>query len=165
MCSSDLEKQAERKEKLAHARKKFQEEGREGELTEEEMLAEEEAAEEEAKQPRTNSHLNLSLVIPKLTKLTKLCIVYEMAEMGENWEPRFFEFTTQDCEGLAKALAETPTINHLELNRSRMNGEQTKVLVRDGLLLMPHLKVLNLNYNSMGPSGSSTGSNWRNKKN
>ena len=48
----------------------------------------------------------------------------------------------------------SPTIEVFELQRSRVTDEQTKILVRDGLLLMPHLKVLNMSYNNLGDAGA-----------
>jgi Ran GTPase-activating protein (RanGAP) involved in mRNA processing and transport len=102
-----------------------------------------------------------------------------MAETGLDWEPRFFEFTDKDCDILAKsnksqfleapyakliaclihdafisALTLCPTIEWFELQRSSVTDEQMKILVRDGLLLMPHLQTLNLSYNNIQDAGA-----------
>ncbi|CAG7837083.1 unnamed protein product [Allacma fusca] len=110
--------------------------------------------EETEKQIRDNSHLDLSLIMPHLKFLKKFCIIYEMQEMGMDWEARYFDFTDKDVENLAKALTLAPSIEHFELNRSRMTDEQCKILVKDGLLKMPHLKVLNISYNNIGNAGA-----------
>ena len=125
---------------------------------------------------RDNSHIDISAILPYLKFLKKFCIIYEMQEMGMDWEARFFDFTDTDVENLAKgsqndkrqnslvlssyifqfisvALKSTPSIEHFELNRSRMTDEQTKVLVRDGLMHMPRLKILNISYNNIGNAG------------
>lgn len=100
------------------------------------------------------SHLDFSLILPLFTNLKEMTIVYEMVETGLDWEERYFKFTDKDCLNIAKALAETPTVEKFELLRSHMSGEQCKTLVREGLIKMPHLKYLNLNYNRIGDIGA-----------
>lgn len=54
---------------------------------------------------------------------------------------------------LIQALEMSPHIHCFELQRSHVTDEQTKLLVRDGLYHMPHLRHLNLSYNDLGDAG------------
>ena len=51
---------------------------------------------------RDNTHIDISAILPYLKFLKKFCIIYEMQEMGMDWEARFFDFTDTDVENLAK---------------------------------------------------------------
>jgi hypothetical protein len=48
-----------------------------------------------------SDHLDFGLILPKFTSLNVLSLVYELQEVGLDWEQRMFMFTDVDCLSLA----------------------------------------------------------------
>lgn len=74
--------------------------------TEDEYMGEEEAEALRAEKLAKNdsSHIDMTLILPKLSHLSKLTLVYEMADIGLDFEPRFAKFTDKDCQTLAHGI-------------------------------------------------------------
>lgn len=65
----------------------------------------------------SSDHVNFCYIIPKFTNLKVVSLVYELQEMGLEWEPRLFEFTNNDCLNLANGTVSLPCkIGHLHLH-------------------------------------------------
>ncbi|XP_029903617.1 dynein regulatory complex subunit 5 [Myripristis murdjan] len=98
-------------------------------------------------------HFDFGILLNKLTNLEELHLVYRVKHCGMNFEWNLFEFTTRDCECLAKALKACKTLKLLRLHQSKVEDEKCRLLVKS-LLDHPSLRELDLSYNIIGDRGA-----------
>ncbi|KAL7888582.1 hypothetical protein AOLI_G00035560 [Acnodon oligacanthus] len=98
-------------------------------------------------------HFDFRILLDKLTNLEELQLVYGVKGCGMNFEWNLFEFTFRDCEFLAKALKSCKSLKVLRINRSKVDDEKCRMLLRY-LLDHPSLLELDLSHNLIGDRGA-----------
>ncbi|KAI4877557.1 hypothetical protein NFI96_028584, partial [Prochilodus magdalenae] len=98
-------------------------------------------------------HFDFRILLDKLTNLEELQLIYGVKGCGMNFEWNLFEFTFRDCEFLAKALKSCKSLKVLKINRSKVDDEKCRVLVKY-LLDHPSLLELDLSHNLIGDRGT-----------
>ncbi|TNN15207.1 T-complex-associated testis-expressed protein [Schistosoma japonicum] len=103
--------------------------------------------------PNDMHHLDLTLILSKLTHLHELTLMYQVKQCGMNFDWSLFQFTMNDCLNLSKALQlYQQQLKVLNLVNSHVNSEQCRLLA---IHLQNHstLNCLNLSHNSIGYRG------------
>ncbi|KAG5442089.1 T-complex-associated testis-expressed protein 1 [Clonorchis sinensis] len=103
--------------------------------------------------PQKIDHLELGPVLAKLVHLEELAVTYGAKDCGMNFEWSTFQFTSNDCLSLCKALQQHPSIKVLHLTRSRVDSERCRVLTSH-LVRHPTLECLDLAHNFIGDRGA-----------
>uniref|UniRef100_UPI003AAC4306 dynein regulatory complex subunit 5 n=1 Tax=Centroberyx gerrardi TaxID=166262 RepID=UPI003AAC4306 len=98
-------------------------------------------------------HFDFGILLNKLTNLEELHLVYRVKHCGMNFEWNLFEFTSRDCESLAKALKSCKTLKLLRLHQSKVEDDKCRLLVKY-LLDHPSLRELDLSHNLIGDRGA-----------
>nr|XP_046229429.1 dynein regulatory complex subunit 5 isoform X2 [Scatophagus argus]XP_046229430.1 dynein regulatory complex subunit 5 isoform X2 [Scatophagus argus]XP_046229431.1 dynein regulatory complex subunit 5 isoform X2 [Scatophagus argus] len=98
-------------------------------------------------------HFNFNILLPKLTNLEELHLVYRVKQCGMNFEWEMFEMTDRDCESLAKALKSCKTLKLLRLHQSNIEDKKCRMLVKY-LLDHPSLRELDFSHNLIGDKGA-----------
>ncbi|XP_055535648.1 uncharacterized protein LOC129724625 [Wyeomyia smithii] len=93
------------------------------------------------------SHGSLE-ILKHLTNLTSLSLVFGLDSVVNGYERRFFQFSLEDMENLAKALPKLVVLESFTLARSKMSPDKLKVLL--GALAQLKLKSLELSYCYLG---------------
>ncbi|KAH8855942.1 Dynein regulatory complex subunit 5 [Schistosoma japonicum] len=93
--------------------------------------------------PNDMHHLDLTLILSKLTHLHELTLMYQVKQCGMNFDWSLFQFTMNDCLNLSKAL--------------QLYQQQLKALVQNSTLKELNLSVNDLHENTasyFGHAGS-----------
>ncbi|XP_021145129.2 dynein regulatory complex subunit 5 isoform X1 [Columba livia] len=98
-------------------------------------------------------HYDIGVLITALPHLEELHLTYGMKDCGMNFEWNLFDFTHQDCCNLAVALKKCHNLKVFKLTRSKVDDNQTRLLVRN-LLDHPCLVELNLSHNLIRDKGA-----------
>ncbi|XP_063297643.1 dynein regulatory complex subunit 5 [Pelobates fuscus] len=98
-------------------------------------------------------HFDLNLIANCLHGLEELHLVYGVKDCGVNFQWNLFNFTEQDCVSLAKALQIFKNLKVFRLNKSKVDDEKVRVLVRR-LLNHPSLVHLDLSHNKISDRGA-----------
>ncbi|CAN2387519.1 sperm motility, partial [Pristimantis euphronides] len=98
-------------------------------------------------------HFDLNLIASSLCDLEELHIVYGVKGCGMNFEWNLFRFTDRDCTTLANALKTLENLKVFRLNRSKVDDDKVRVLIRS-LLDHPTLIHLNLSQNLISDRGA-----------
>lgn len=98
-------------------------------------------------------HFEMGTVIAKLPHLEELHLVFGVRDCGMNFEWNLFEFTQNDCTGLAQALKRCHTLKLLHLHKSKVDDEKSRIIISH-LLDHPTLETLDFSHNKIGDRGA-----------
>ncbi|KAI5644912.1 T-complex-associated testis-expressed protein 1 [Phthorimaea operculella] len=79
--------------------------------------------------PKLYDHLPLEPVLKQLYNLQEIALIFGRTNLEENYEPRFFEFTENDCESLCAGLKDLKNLKIFRINRSNLDCLKTKLIL------------------------------------
>ena len=97
-------------------------------------------------------HFDIGIALKHLPKLRKLSVVYQVRNVGMNFDWSLFQFTRRDCTFLARGLEKCSNLVELRITKSCLDDYRARVLYK---YLKSHtgLKVLDLSFNKIGDRG------------
>ncbi|KAM8947248.1 dynein regulatory complex subunit 5 [Pelodytes ibericus] len=98
-------------------------------------------------------HFDLDLIACPLQGLEELHLEFGVKGCGMNFEWNLFQFTDRDCTSLAKTLKTFTNLKVFRLNRSKVDDDKVRVLIRS-LLEHPSLISLDLCHNQISDRGA-----------
>lgn len=102
--------------------------------------------------PRVYDHLPLEPILVKLYNLREISIVFAKNNLEENYLPRYFELSMQDCEYLCRGLENLKHIKILRINRTNLCSSKVKYIL-EHLVTKECIEELDFNHCTIGDYG------------
>ncbi|TPX69387.1 hypothetical protein SpCBS45565_g02479 [Spizellomyces sp. 'palustris'] len=97
-------------------------------------------------------HLDIGLILTKLTKVSELNLYYGVRDCGIDFDWQYFGMTLNDCISLANAV-KASHLSSLTIQASRIDDDRCRLL-SSALLQNSTLQRLDLSHNRIGDSGA-----------
>jgi len=108
---------------------------------------------EEIKAQLDCDHFDFNTIVPKLSNLQELRVVYGVRDCGMNFEWQLFEFSKKDCQLLSKCVQQCHNLRSLHINWSKIDDDKLRLFISQ-ILDHPGLVELNLAHNLISDRGS-----------
>lgn len=97
-------------------------------------------------------HFDIGIALKLLPRLKSLSVVYQVRNVGMNFDWSLFQFTRRDCAYLSRALENCSSLVELRLTKSCLDDHRARLLHK---YLRNHrgLQILDLSFNKIGDRG------------
>ncbi|XP_013135351.1 PREDICTED: T-complex-associated testis-expressed protein 1-like isoform X1 [Papilio polytes] len=102
--------------------------------------------------PKLYDHIPLEPVLRKLYNLQEISLVFGLNNLGDEYLPRYFEFSIQDCESLCRGLEHLNHIKTIRINRSNLDCSKVKVILQN-IVKKETIEELDFNHCKIGDYG------------
>ncbi|KPJ08694.1 T-complex-associated testis-expressed protein 1 [Papilio machaon] len=102
--------------------------------------------------PKLYDHIPLEPVLRKLYNLQEISLVFGLNNLGDEYMPRYFEFSIRDCESLCRGLEHLNHIKTIRINRSNLDCSKVKVILQN-LVKKETIEELDFNHCKIGDYG------------
>eukprot|EP00117_Sycon_ciliatum_P000002 scpid61325/ scgid6254/ T-complex-associated testis-expressed protein 1 len=97
-------------------------------------------------------HFDFGAALKCLPRLKKLSVVYQVQNVGMNFDWSLFKFTRHDCRVLAKGALRCTQLTELRIAKSLLDDHQARVLAKH-IKTHTALQTLDLSFNKIGDPG------------
>lgn len=102
--------------------------------------------------PKVYDHIPLEPILRKLYNLQELALVFGLNGLEEKYEPRYFEFSLNDCKSLCRGLRDLKHLKIFRINRSNLDCSKLKYIL-ENLVKIESIEELDFNHCKVGDYG------------
>lgn len=102
--------------------------------------------------PKIFHHIPLEPVLVKLYNLKEISLIFGVSNLAEDYLPRYFEFSKEDCESFCRGLEYLNHLSTFRINRSNLDCSKVKIILQN-LVKKESIEELDFNHCKIGDYG------------